>query len=123
MLDQEDVLLTFVECIQALTNLHTMQIVQATADKRHSDYIKNAFEGHIFPSVRTMIIPEVARHILYRCPNVEELTWVNVGSTPVDGEYFPVDDPLFAAVKFTKLKKLRRIAPNKNTFAISECLY
>lgn len=40
--------------------------------------LKKAFEGAVIPSIRTVVLPTTAHHILGSCPNVEDVT-CNVG--------------------------------------------
>jgi len=57
-----------VRTIKALPNLHTLQIIR-THD-RMSNTLKEAFDGHVFPQVRTISLPSHAHHILRCCPEV-----------------------------------------------------
>lgn len=62
------VLPSCVRTIEALPNLHTLQIIR-THD-RMSNILKEAFDGHVFPQVRTISLPSHAHHILRCCPEV-----------------------------------------------------
>ena len=64
-----------VRAIEALPNLHTLQIVR-THDKM-STMLKNAFEGHVFPQVRTITLPSHAYHILGCCPEVRRVICIS----------------------------------------------
>lgn len=99
------VLPALVECLHALTNLHTIQIVRA--DPTLGTLIKKFFEGRIFPSVCTMILPFFALDILLLCPNVEDLTWID---RRID-EIHLCD--VLGTTKLTKLKTLRGTMPHE----------
>ncbi|KIM44352.1 hypothetical protein M413DRAFT_443348 [Hebeloma cylindrosporum] len=60
-----------VRAIEALPNLHTLQIVR-THDKM-ANALKEAFDGHVFPGVRTISLPSHAHHILRCCPEVRKV--------------------------------------------------
>ena len=66
---------TWVRAIEALPNLHTLQILR-THHKISSD-LKKAFEGHVFPQVRTISLPTRAHHILRCCPEVRKVICIN----------------------------------------------
>ena len=65
----------WVRAIEALPNLHTLQIVR-TAHKM-STLLKNSFKGHIFPQIRTISLPTYAHHILRCCPEVRKVICIN----------------------------------------------
>jgi len=90
-------------CLAALPNLHTIQVVHAHSQMTTA--IKNAFEGHKFPSVRTVIMPSCAHEILRCCPGVEDLTCNEDDGSKLIGA--------LTAAKYTNLKMLRGISPNK----------
>jgi len=60
-----------VEAIEALPNLHTLQIVR-THDQM-SNIFKRIFDGHVFPQVRTISLPSNAHNILRCCPEVRKI--------------------------------------------------
>ncbi|KAF8605225.1 hypothetical protein BDV93DRAFT_572836, partial [Ceratobasidium sp. AG-I] len=62
----------FVELLENLPNLHTIQIVYAHSDL--GPQIKAAFRDKVFPSVRSVILPNCASDILTCCPGVQEVT-------------------------------------------------
>jgi hypothetical protein len=64
------VLPAWVRSIEALPNLHTLQIQMH--HKMPSD-LKRAFEGHVFPQVRTISLPSHAHHILRCCSEVRKV--------------------------------------------------
>jgi hypothetical protein len=97
------VLPAFAECLAVLPNLHTIQVVHAHSQMTTA--IKTAFEGHIFPSVRTIIVPSCAHEILRRCPGVEDLTCNEDDGSKLIGA--------LAWAKCGNLKTLRGISPNK----------
>jgi hypothetical protein len=57
--------------IEALPNLHTLQIIRM--DYQMSTLLKNALKGYIFPQVRTISLPTRAHHILRCCPEVRKV--------------------------------------------------
>ena len=65
------ILPAWVRAIEALPNLHTLQI--GGTHRQISTLLKNAFEGHIFPQVRTISLPSHAHHILRCCPEVKKV--------------------------------------------------
>ncbi|KAK1229626.1 hypothetical protein PQX77_007294 [Marasmius sp. AFHP31] len=72
------VLPAFARCIQALPNLHTLQVVHAHT--QITSFIKNGFEGFSFPQIRTVIIPPQAHNLLLSCPEVRRVVcdcWVD----------------------------------------------
>ena len=71
----ETVLPACVRAIEALPNLHTLQIVRT--GHRMSTLLKNAFKGHVFPQVRTISLPSRAHHILRCCPEVRTVICID----------------------------------------------
>ncbi|KAJ8086316.1 hypothetical protein PM082_005139 [Marasmius tenuissimus] len=72
------VLPAFARCIEALPNLHTLQVVHAHT--QITSFIKNGFEGFSFPQIRTVIIPPQAHNLLLCCPEVRRIVcdcWVD----------------------------------------------
>ncbi|KAG5652933.1 hypothetical protein H0H81_003009 [Sphagnurus paluster] len=65
------VLPAFVKCLNGLPNLETITI--AHAHTAMTTVLKNAFQGSIFPSVRTVVLPDYAHEILRCCPNVRRV--------------------------------------------------
>ena len=112
------ILPAFAKCLAVLPNLHTIQV--AHANTQMTTAIKTAFEGHTFPSVRTVVVPSCAHEILRRCPGVEDLTC----NKDVDDESKLIG--ALASAKCGNLKKLRGISPNKaqakRTFLLSNSL-
>ena len=57
--ETETVLPAWARAIEALPNLHTLQIVRT--DHKMCTLLKNAFKGHVFPQVRTISLPSILR--------------------------------------------------------------
>jgi hypothetical protein len=68
------ILPAFVNALEMLPNLHTLRICHAHS--QISTYLKNAFEGHVFPQITTVVLPSCAHNILRSCPNVRDVTSV-----------------------------------------------
>jgi len=66
----------FADCLQSLPNLHTLELCHV--HQGMTTKVKRAFEGVAIPSIRTVVLPTIAHHILRSCPNVEDVT-CNVG--------------------------------------------
>lgn len=66
----------FANCLQSLPNLHTLEICHVHQEM--TTKLRKAFEGMTMPSIRTVVLPTIAHHILRSCPNVEDVT-CNVG--------------------------------------------
>ena len=64
-----------VRAIETLPNLHTLQIIR-THD-RMSNILKEVFDGHVFPQVRTIALPSHAHNILRCCPEVRKVICIN----------------------------------------------
>jgi len=97
------ILPAFANCLAALPNLHTIQIVHAHSQMTTA--IKNAFQGRKFPTVRTIILPSCAHEILRCCPRVEDLTCNEGNGSTLVGA--------MVAAKCGDLRRLRGISPNK----------
>jgi len=96
------ILPAFAECLAALPNLNTIQVVHAHSQM--TTPIRNAFRGKSFPTVRTVIMPSCAHEILRCCPAVEDLTCnENDGSKLVGA---------LVAAKCNNLRTLRGISPS-----------
>ncbi|KAG6817168.1 hypothetical protein H0H87_012129 [Tephrocybe sp. NHM501043] len=65
------VLPAFVQCLLALPNLNTLQILRAHTQM--TTHLKNAFEGHVIRQVRTVVLPNYAHNILRSCPEVRSV--------------------------------------------------
>ena len=73
----DTILPAFANCLQSLPNLHTLELCHVHQDM--TTKLKRAFEGVAIPSIRTIVLPTIAHHILRSCPNVEDVT-CNVGN-------------------------------------------
>ncbi|KAG6833306.1 hypothetical protein H0H87_008938 [Tephrocybe sp. NHM501043] len=65
------VLSSFVQCLLALPNLHTIQILRAHTEM--TTHLKNAFEGHTIRQVQTIVLPDHAHNVLRSCPEVRSV--------------------------------------------------
>ena len=63
-----------VRSIEALANLHTLQI---QAHHYMSSDLKKAFGGHVFPQVRTISLPSNAHPILKCCTEVRKIICIS----------------------------------------------
>ena len=70
------ILPAFVKCLQSLPNLHTLELCHVHQEM--TTKLRLAFEKIKLPSIRTVVLPTIAHHILRSCPNVEDVT-CNVG--------------------------------------------
>ena len=66
------ILPAFADCLQSLPNLHTLELCHV--HRGMTTKVKEAFEGIAIPSIRTVVLPAIAHHILRSCPNVEDVT-------------------------------------------------
>ena len=48
----------FMRCLPLLTNLHTLEILHASSQMTTT--LQNAFAGHTFPAIRTVVLPSCA---------------------------------------------------------------
>ncbi|KAF5330546.1 hypothetical protein D9619_005234 [Psilocybe cf. subviscida] len=65
-----NVLPELVRALHNLPNLHTLQIFRVTKSKKMGSALRIAFDGHVFPQIKTMGVPVYGHHILKCCPNV-----------------------------------------------------
>ena len=72
------VLPAFVRAIEALPNLHTLQVIHTP--HKISTALKDAFAGRVFPQVRTITLPGDAHNILRSCPEVRKVVCMGYGS-------------------------------------------
>ena len=72
----DTILSAFANCLQSLPNLHTLELCHVHQEM--TTKLKKALEGVTIPSIRTVVLPTVAHHILRSCPNVVDVT-CNVG--------------------------------------------
>ena len=73
------ILPAFVNALEVLPNLHTLRICHAHSEM--STYLKSAFEGHVFPQIKTVVLPSCAHNILRSCPNVKDVTNIEENGT------------------------------------------
>jgi hypothetical protein len=71
----ESSLFSFVQCLCALPNLHTFEIVYCLSGK-HPAGIKRAFAAINLPSIRTLTVHTRAGSVIKACPNVKEVTLI-----------------------------------------------
>lgn len=62
----------FFDLLSALPNLHTLQFVHVHSQM--SGVIRTATERKTFPSIRTIVLPTCAHHVLQCTPNIEDIT-------------------------------------------------
>ena len=73
----------FVNALEMLPNLHTLRICHAHSQL--STHLKDAFEGHVFPQIMTVVLPSCAHNILRSCPNVTDVTNIEEDGTKLAG--------------------------------------
>jgi len=66
------ILPAFASCLRSLPNLHTLELCHVHQEM--TTKLKKAFEGVMISSIRTVVLPTIAHHILRSCPNVEDVT-------------------------------------------------
>src|SRR5258706_319988 len=77
------ILPAFVNALEMLPNLHTLRICHAHSQM--STHLKGAFEGHVFPQIKTVALPSAAHNILRSCPNVKDVTNVEENGSKLAG--------------------------------------
>ena len=77
------ILPAFVNALEMLPNLHTLRICHAHSQM--STHLKGAFEGHVFPQIKTVVLPSAAHNILRSCPNVKDVTNVEENGSKLAG--------------------------------------
>jgi len=73
------VLPAYVRTMEALPNLHTLQIVRTHA--KITTALRDAFAGRIFPNVQTVALPGHAHNILRSCPEVRKIICMDYGTS------------------------------------------
>lgn len=73
------ILPAFVNALEMLPNLHTLRICHAHSQM--STHLKGSFEGHVFPQIKTVVLPSAAHIILRSCPNVKDVTNIEEDGT------------------------------------------
>jgi hypothetical protein len=66
------ILPAFANCLRSLPNIHTLELCHVNQEM--TTRLKEAFDGVTMPSIRTIVMPAIAHHILRSCPNVEDVT-------------------------------------------------
>ena len=69
-----EVLSIFAQCLQSLPNVHTLQISGVLGQAATA--IKTAFKNRRFLQIRTIILPNLAHHILSSCPQAKNITYI-----------------------------------------------
>ena len=64
-----------VRAIEALPNLHTLQVIRT--HEHMTTTLKAAFAGHVFPQVQMIVLPSNAHNILRCCPEVRKVICIN----------------------------------------------
>ena len=64
----------FAQCLQSLPNVHTLQIAGVLGQAATA--IKTAFKNHRLLQIRTIILPNLAHHVLSSCPRVKDMTCI-----------------------------------------------
>ena len=60
------VLPAFARCLDALPNVHTLQIFRAHSQMTTA--LKEVFEGRSYPHIQTAVLPTLAHNVLRCCP-------------------------------------------------------
>lgn len=71
----ESSLSSFVGCLYALPNLHTLEIVYCLSGKYPAG-VKRAFATVSLPNIRSLTVHTRAGSVIKACPNVEEVTLI-----------------------------------------------
>lgn len=71
----DTVLPALIQALNSLPNLHTLQITGV--HRKMSTALKTAFDGHVFPQIRTVILPSEAHNILRCCPETRKVVCIN----------------------------------------------
>ena len=91
----------FASCLQSLPNLHTLELCHI--HEGMATKTKKVFKGVAIPSIRTVVLPTVAHHILRSCPNVEDVTCSYGDGSPILGAI---------ASKCPKVKRISSAEPS-----------
>jgi len=95
------VLRSFVECLELLPNLHTLEI--GSSPNGHDPTLLNDALGQVrLPQIQTLIIPESAHPLLKHCHNVENVVWM-IADEPVTSNDFLRS---LTSNRFSKVKRL-----------------
>jgi ABC-type arginine transport system permease subunit len=77
------VLSAYVRAIEALPNLHTLQVIHTHC--KITTALKDSFAGRVFPKVQTVALPGHAHDILRSCPEVRKIICVGYGASKLIG--------------------------------------
>jgi len=77
------ILPAFVNALDMLPNLHTLRICHTHSEM--STILKSNFEDHVFPQIKTIVLPSCAHNILRSCPNVKDVTNIEGDGTGLAG--------------------------------------
>lgn len=69
----DTVLVELARCLALFPNLHTIQMLVTPGVKKKD--VDDAFRGHRYPSVRTVIVPALAHSVLDCCPDLRSVTF------------------------------------------------
>ena len=91
----------FVKCLEALQNLHTLEVMSVDDDM--TSPLKNALKRVNLPQIQTLILPLAAHPLLRTCPNVEDIVCVvRYNYTSSDG--------FLKSLGFIRDSKVKRLA-------------
>jgi len=93
---------TFLKCIAALPNLHTLEIGSVDFFTWGPGKFKAALKGVKLPQIKTLVLCPDVHRFLRHCPNVEKVDWV-ARDTPIDLRK-PLDS--LASIRDSKVKRL-----------------
>jgi hypothetical protein len=65
------VLPAFAQCLGALPNLHTLELVHVHSDM--TTVLGQTFKDQSYPQIRRVVLPSCAHNILRACPEVREV--------------------------------------------------
>ena len=91
----------FVECLESLPNLHTLEIRQADAPSGR--LLKKALKHTKFPQIKALILPPAAHSLLRHCHGIEDLVCVRQACIN-----FP-SDMIFSSLASNRESKIKRL--------------
>ena len=91
----------FVECLELLPNLHTLEI-GSSENGPDTILLRDALGRVRFPQIKTLIIPESVHPLLKHCRNVEDVVWV-IPDRPISPNEFLRS---LTSNRFSKVKRL-----------------
>ena len=92
---------TFVECLESLPNLHTLEIGLVGTSPR-TMLLRKALRRVKLPQIKTLILPPAAHPLLKHCPDVEIVDWLIGDIITTSSEFLR---PL-ASIRDSKIKRL-----------------